>query len=340
MILVIVRSGELCQEVSMLPASFLLPVVLALSDSSGTGDFLRQVSGLIAITCVAGILWLGLMALVLQRAAERRRRAAQGLEPLPSLPVAIYRRLVGTGSAPGVVAAPAAPPPKAAVPLPDLAMLTGDLGAQPPVPSVSPEPAERPIRPASAEPAAEPVTQPDPAPPPAQDTVELLRVYRDLADGGLILVIGDQQFRSLDELRNADLERRFQLILRDLEMLAQMQTPAASPVGAAPEAPVEDVPAQPPSFLRQMRRVAMGQTPEPVEPVPERSIAEEIEELLQERLRGLSEFAGREIHVRPALHGGVSIEVDGVFYEGVGEVADEAVRALLTEVVRAWEKGQ
>ncbi len=327
----------------MLPALLSLPTLLGLSDSSGTGDFLRQVSGLIAITCVAGILWLGLMALVLQRAAERKRRAAQGLEPLPSLPVAIYRRLVSGGRASSTKAPTASPPPRVEVPLPDLAMLTGDLGT----PSTSPAP---PVAPA-ASPARAEVTSPStsresppPAPEstselPAQDTVELLRVYRDLADGGLLLVIGGQTFRSLAELRNADLERRFQLILRDLEALAQLQTPPASPVSAAPEAPVEDVPAQPPSFLRQMRRVAMGQTPEPVEAVPQRSIAEEIEDLLQERLRGLAEFAGREIHVRPALSGGVTIEVDGAFYQGVGEVTDEAVRALLMEVVRAWEKG-
>ncbi|GAB4414583.1 MAG: hypothetical protein Kow00106_09730 [Anaerolineae bacterium] len=327
----------------MLPAHFFfLYPLLALSDSSGTGDFLRQVSGLIAITCVAGILWLGLMALVLQRAAERRRRAAQGLEPLPSLPVAIYRRLVGSSGAPAAKVSAAPSPPRAAVPLPDLAMLTGDLGAQP----VPPPPPAQPAVPSRPTDSEQPVAAPQPAsepapPPPARDTVELLRVYRDLADGGLILVIGDQQFRSLDELRNADLERRFQLILRDLEALAQIETSAASPVSAAPEAPAEDVPTQPPSFLRQMRRVAMGQTPEPlVPPTPQRSIAEEIEDLLQERLRGLPEFAGREIHVRPALSGGVTIEVDGALFEGVGEVTDEAVRALLTEVVRAWEKGQ
>ncbi len=327
----------------MLPALFLLHPLLALSDSSGTGDFLRQVSGLIAITCVAGILWLGLMALVLQRAAERRRRAAQGLEPLPSLPVAIYRRLVGSGSASGGKVSVAPPSSKVTVPLPDLTMLTGDLGAQPAPPPSSPVQPAAPSDPTdSGQPAAVSQSAPESPPlPPARDTVELLRVYRDLADGGLILVIGDQQFRSLDELRNADLERRFQLILRDLEALAQIAQPAASPVSAAPEAPADDVPTQPPSFLRQMRRVAMGQTPEPlVPPTPQRSIAEEIEDLLQERLRGLPEFGGREIHVRPALSGGVSIEVDGAFYQEVGEVPDEAVRALLMEVVRTWEKGR
>ncbi len=325
----------------MLLASSLLPVVLALSDSSGTGDFLRQVSGLIAITCVAGILWLGLMALVLQRAAERKRRAAQGLEPLPSLPVALYRRLTGAGKVPRA-AVSSAVSARPAVPLPDLSMLTGDLTMQSAPP---PEPAPQPAMPVSdpAEPAdtgTPPGPEPTPAPP-AQDMVELLRVYRDLADGSLIVAIGDQTFRSLAELRSADLERRFQTILRDLEALAQPARPQGAQPSAAPETPTVDVPpARPPSFLRQMTRVAMGQTPETVELPPERSIAEQIEDLLQERLRGLSEFAGREIHVRPALSGGVTIEVDGVFYQGVGEVTDEAVRALLMEVVRAWEEGQ
>ncbi|MEP0764338.1 MAG: hypothetical protein HRF48_16520, partial [Chloroflexota bacterium] len=76
---------------------------LALSESSGTTDFLGQVSGLLILTCIAGAIWVVLMALVFQRASERRRRAAQGLEPLPSLPVAFYQRLtgrLGSGSSP------------------------------------------------------------------------------------------------------------------------------------------------------------------------------------------------------------------------------------------------
>lgn len=318
----------------MLPAHFFLHPLLALSDSSGTGDFLRQVSGLIALTCVAGILWLGLMALVLQRAAERKRRAAQGLEPLPSLPVALYRRLVGTGNAP-VAAVSAAPSPRVAVPLPDLEMLTGDLATQP-----APTPSREPDTPSPAPNAAPSASETAPEPP-AHDAVELLRVYRDLADGSLIVVIGGQPFRSFAELRDADLDRRLQAVLRDLEALTGLARPPAPAVSAAQEYPAEDLPARPPSMFRQMTRVAMGQRPEPlVPPTPERSIAEEIEDLLQERLRDRPEFAGRDIHVRPALSGGVTIEVDGQFFEGVGEVTDEAVRALLTEVVRTWEQGQ
>jgi hypothetical protein len=68
------------------------------------------------------------------------------------------------------------------------------------------------------------------------------------------------------------------------------------------------------------------------------SIPDQIEALLQKRLVDHPEFAEREIHVRPSPHGGVRIEVDGEFFDGVGEVADDQVRALIQDVVREWEK--
>ncbi len=93
-------------------------------------------------------------------------------------------------------------------------------------------------------------------------------------------------------------------------------------------------------MLRQMRRVAMGQTPEPIEARPVLSIAEQIEALLQERLVDHPDFSQRAIHVSPSLHGGVKIEVDGKSYEGVGDVEDEAVRNFLIDIVREWEQSQ
>ena len=56
-------------------------------DSSGMTEFLEQISGLLGFTCAAGLIWLVLMALVVQRASERRRRAAQGEPPLPGFHV-------------------------------------------------------------------------------------------------------------------------------------------------------------------------------------------------------------------------------------------------------------
>ncbi|MBI5960587.1 MAG: hypothetical protein HY866_17745, partial [Chloroflexi bacterium] len=199
------------------------------------------------------------------------------------------------------------------------------------------------------------------------DSVELLRVWRDLSDGSLIVEIGGRQFRSLNDLRSADLERRFLNVLRDLTTLSTSSAAAASaaparprpaaptavpPAAPSPESktPKDKMPDQdaengpvslsPGSMFRQMRRVAMGQGPAPVERKPEQTIAEQIENILQARLVDLPEFRKRSIHVSPALSGGVRIEVDGQFYDGVGDVEDQAVRDLLIEVVRVWEQSQ
>lgn len=371
-----------------------LTYFLAQSDSSNVGDFIGQISGLLVLTCGAGIVWMGLMALVFQRASERRRRAAEGLPPLPGVHVVIYRWLTGQRGAPAAAPATAspAPPPASrqrpasrsvAAPAPDLSLLTGDL-PQPDVTALAaddePEPAaewdepadvdELPVTPtqpaaedesaAPAEPAepAEmfPVTPAVPAPPPEpapeapapSDAVELLRVWRDLSDGSLVVEIGGRRFQSLAELRSADLERRFLNVVRDLDGLAER--PPAPPASAAPAqggkapAPKTDDPSVPSmtpgSMLRQMTRAAMGHAPEPVPDKPEVSIADQIEDLLQARIADDPAYEQRSIHIKPAIDGGVRIEVDGTYYDGVGDVEDDEVRALLVAVVREWEERQ
>jgi hypothetical protein len=364
---------------------------LAQSDSSNVGDFIGQISGLLLLTCGAGIVWMGLMALVFQRASERRRRAAEGLPPLPGLHLAFYHWLTGQRGAPAAAPATAspapAPPPRqrpasrtAAVPAPDLSLLTGDL-PQPDVTALAaddePEPAADWDEPATMddlpeipaqlagedesaaapEPAeAFPVTPAVPAPPPEpapeapapSDAVELLRVWRDLSDGTLVVEIGGRRFQSLAELRSADLERRFLNVVRDLDGLTE-RPPAplasAAPVqgGKAPAPKTDDpsVPSMTPgSMLRQMTRAAMGHAPEPVPDKPAISIADQIEDLLQARIADDPAYEQRSIHIKPALDGGVRIEVDGTYYDGVGDVEDEAVRALLVAVVREWEERQ
>ncbi len=86
--------------------------------------------------------------------------------------------------------------------------------------------------------------------------------------------------------------------------------------------------------------MALGQAPAEPPVVGSRSIADQIEDLLQERLARLPDFRGRVIHVRPSTQGGVQIVVDNRQYEGIGEVDDPGVRALLEDVVREWEGTQ
>ena len=76
------------------------------------------------------------------------------------------------------------------------------------------------------------------------------------------------------------------------------------------------------------------------EPVPEINIAASIEAFLQHKLALTPQYAGRSIHVRPAMHGALTIEVDGKFYDSVGEVADAAVRQYLSTTIEEWQSRQ
>jgi hypothetical protein len=360
-----------------------LPVLAQTSESST--DFQGELIRLIAFICVLTILWLGVMYLLFRRTTERRRRQREGLPPLPGLHVSLMQWLSGK--------------PKPAFQddahMPDLEMLTGDL-PQPDLAAMmgdfeppEPEPAqvdlasafELPPEPipaqefddsaplaASFAPDAVQSIQLDetevsdemPAPP---DSIELLRVWRDLSDGSLIIEIGGQRFTSVDQLQGANLDRRFMNVVRDLtNMLRAPQQPppasqppkpappppsaAKSPEGPAQPAkkspsPDEDLPSMAPgTMFRQIGRAAMGYKPEPVEETPALSIPDQIEQVLQKHLVDRPEFAGRSIHVRPSPFGGVRIEVDGQFFEGVGDVSDDEVRALIQDAVREWETGQ
>jgi len=327
----------------MAPNLMLWRLFLAQAESSNVTDFFGQVTGLVGLTCVAGIIWVGLTAFVFQRAAERRRRAAQGLEPLPSLYASFWQTVRGQRATDQVVSARLEPAllPRPAAPAPDLALLTGDLPAAP-LPrawaGVAPEPEKLPAAPAETMPGSAPEQTVEPAgdaPANPADAVELLRVWRDLSSGELILEVDGRRFRSVDDLRSADLERRFSGVVRDLSALARTSPdPAAPPPDVHPAAPRGS------SSLRQIRRVALGQAPAEPPVTGSRSIADQIEDLLQERLARLPDFRGRVIHVRPSTQGGVQIVVDNRQYEGIGEVDDPGVRALLEDVVREWEGTQ
>jgi hypothetical protein len=361
-------------------APLLLPF-LAQSDGSSS-DFQSQLIRILAVMCAIFFLFIADLYLIYHRSTERRRREREGLEPLPDLHVSLYewfQRVTGTGQPP--TAAPRAASPAAA--MPDLGMLTGDLpepdlpdfpieAAQPAAPRELAGPAaqaddwfqlpdmgnvaEHIIVAEPGSPVAQPVSMEDsdemPAPP---DSIELLRVWRDVSDGSLIIEIAGQRFTSLADLRAANLDRRLMNVVRDLTTMLRAMPPAPptaappSPLPAPPQAAApNDKPAPPddegmPSLapgalFKQMGRVARGYRPESVEETPMLSIPDQIEALLQKRLVDHPEFAEREIHVRPSPHGGVRIEVDGEFFDGVGEVADDQVRALIQDVVREWEK--
>ena len=213
----------------------LLRLFVAQAQSSNIADFVGQISGLVALTCGAGLIWIALMAFIFQRGAERRRRAAQGLEPLPPIYTSLWQTLTGKRPARPAsqpVVGPVVPP----APMPDLALLTGDVPlteaapAPAPIPSAQPEP--------ETDMAPTPASQPGPpnspadasAAPPEAD--EVLRVWRDRDTGALIVEIDGYRFLASEPPRGSDLERRFAALLRDLGAACRVRTRPLRPPSA------------------------------------------------------------------------------------------------------------
>lgn len=198
------------------------------------------------------------------------------------------------------------------------------------------------------------------------EVVEVLTILRDVGEGGLIIQIGGKAYRNPPAYADADFRRRLHTTLRDLNGV-QSSTPAkAEPapvdqVAVEVEAPVPP-PAAAPSASQEIPRLspyepAPGDLPKfrmpdgpPVrpkrgqrlvkEPIPEINIAGSIETFLQHKLAITALYRGRSIHVVPAAHGSVKIEVDGLFYESVAEVEDVAVRQFLAATIEEWQARQ
>jgi hypothetical protein len=105
--------------------------------------------------------------------------------------------------------------------------------------------------------------------------------------------------------------------------------------GDLPKFRLDDQPApSPPPGL--FRGVIGGKKPGS-QPVPELNIAGAIEAYLQHKVRNTPEYAGRSIHVHPSPDGGVSIEVDGRFFDAVSDVDEADVREFITTAIQEWQ---
>jgi hypothetical protein len=203
------------------------------------------------------------------------------------------------------------------------------------------------------------------------DAVEAFRVLRDLADGSLIVEIDRRRYRNLNEITDPQVGRRFMGNVQALAQFARLgdiNFSSATAQYAQPEVPQPTIsppagtgapslvapPGPPPSVIRGQRA---PEPPQPARPFgklfqqsapagPEeaeggpKTIADEIEELLQYRLTLNPAMAQHSMHIRSTPEGGVQIEVDGRVYDGVGEVSDVEAKAFIQSVIREWEARQ
>jgi hypothetical protein len=197
---------------------------------------------------------------------------------------------------------------------------------------------------------------PEPTAASSESVVEVMRIYRDLADGSLIIDIGGRRYHHIGEIGDPEIARR---LAGNIQALAAMvgtspgggalpAVPAGPP--AAPQQPAT-LPGPLPTAIRSrsapeeppipVRRGIFGQRKDKPPPEPEpKSMIEQIEELLQFRLAMTPALARRAIHIRENEAGVVFVEVDGSSYEGVTEVPDEAVRSFIQATIQEWEARQ
>ena len=276
---------------------------------------------LTAIAIVGGAIALAMIGLALRTMRLEREKQSKPGEPA------------------AVEAAPIPPPEPAEGP--------------PAAPLQSPEPVEE--SPAAPLQPLEPVSKPVEAQSPHDKTVEVLRVLRESPVGSLLVEIDGQRYRTVNEIKDQkhgldlidavmDLQKFLGLdIVASLSAEEGVAPSALAPGAGRPAA--EPEPLQRPSLnpIRQMmvlrdRELKKSREKREAGPHPA-SIVEEIETILVKRLAG-SPFEGRSIHMRPGLHGGAHIDVDGRAYEAIDEVADQEVKQFLRSVIAEWEAGQ
>jgi hypothetical protein len=342
------------------------------------GEFFRQMPPqLILAPIIFGALYVALTVHIIRRAAAKRRAkreaAAAGLST-PS-PAKSGRRAIPLGNflrgelpdKPLPQAGWTVPPELRNLPEPVLDMLVAGMLLKEPESASAPEPDR-----ALVASGADWITTITPEPALAVstvtsdreiemeqenvelgDAVEVMRVWRDLSDGSLIVQMGNERYRTLAGIQNQDLARRFVAVVRELWAMvnsapsritgSQPAAPDAALPGGAAKRPriglLNAEPEQPPgkpNVLKQMARTALGTggTPKPDEPA---GIANAVEDYLQFKLSSTPQFAERSIHIRTSHDHGVRIEVDGHYYDAIGDVIDPDVREFLFAMMREWE---
>jgi hypothetical protein len=122
---------------------------------------------------------------------------------------------------------------------------------------------------------------------------------------------------------------------------------APAPARTAPPPPTTDgtMPGDLPRYsldsepqVIKKRGGLLGRTKTEFVPVPELNLAGAIEAYLQHKLRHTPEYTARSIHVHPSPDGSVAIEVDGTFYDAVGDVAEADVRSFLSTTIQEWQE--
>ena len=198
--------------------------------------------------------------------------------------------------------------------------------------------------------------------------LEIMRVLRKPPMGKLVVGIGEEHYTQLDEIKNPKTRQRILAAVGELVSFAGgyqvledsglappskalgSQRPTAEDEELTPAqakfleslkaAPVENEPLASQSRMRNLLDLRPPPAPEikaeetPAEP---RSIAEQIDVILQELIAQDPEMSQRHIRLETASGGGLQIAVDSETYQRPGQIPDKKVQDLIKVALKQWE---
>ncbi|NDJ34219.1 MAG: hypothetical protein GYB64_06090 [Chloroflexi bacterium] len=173
--------------------------------------------------------------------------------------------------------------------------------------------------------------------------VEVMRLLRDLSDGSLVVEINGRRFTDISQMTDPQVLRRFvgnARALADFADLEGIEVPEVPPEPApVPPPPAPSAPAAPVADDAGWQSTGSSSATSSITD-GSLSMAQQIEVVLQRRLFNTPELSHRSIHIHEGGPGGVRIEVDGQFYQGVGDILDYEVQAFIRSVIEEWEAQQ
>ncbi len=170
--------------------------------------------------------------------------------------------------------------------------------------------------------------------------VEILRAWRDQGES-IWLEMDGKRLESKNALDAGQKKRLLKLVL-DLRPWLDVQpaapTPVAAPRPQVQETPRPAAPASRPSILSPRPPIAEPESNDKKPKVSLKSIVEQIDEVLQQKLAG-TVFEGGEIRLLEGAGGAVIVQIKNDRFEGIEAVPNAEIRGLIRQAVAEWEKG-
>ncbi len=156
-----------------------------------------------------------------------------------------------------------------------------------------------------------------PGPAPHDRAIPVAMLLRDEVTGGLIIRVGDREYRAASELLASKDRQRMEYTAADLSRWLGIDKTTAAPRPAPPEPPAKA-------------------------PVPTRrptSMVEQINAILDRKLLEKPQLT-RGVRLAELPGGGIKVYIGIDSYNAIDDVPDTEIRQLIREAVAEWEAGE